>query len=91
MGKQPTTGQKKSKDQIAKAASQKKGTVKVYRLIIIRNGQREKLKKKLIMLSSLIKPHTNVLFKVFPKSENTSQSHKSSKNIKLSDQLLELS
>lgn len=91
MGKQPTTGQKKSKDQIIKAASQKKGTVKVHHLVILRNGQKEKLKKKLIMLSSLIKPLTNVLFKVFPKLENTSQSHKSSKNIKLSDQLLELS
>lgn len=30
MGKQPTTGQKKSKDSIAKAASQKKGGHKVY-------------------------------------------------------------
>jgi hypothetical protein len=29
MGKQPTTGQKKSKDTIAKAASQKKGGHKV--------------------------------------------------------------
>ena len=29
MGKQPTTGQKKSKDSIAKAASQKKGGHKV--------------------------------------------------------------
>jgi hypothetical protein len=28
-GKQPTTGQKKSKDQIAKAATQKKGGHKV--------------------------------------------------------------
>lgn len=28
-GKQPTTGQKKSKDQISKAASQKKGAHKV--------------------------------------------------------------
>ena len=30
MGKQPTTGQKKSKDSIAKAASQKKGEVKKW-------------------------------------------------------------
>lgn len=30
MGKQPTTGQKKSKDQIAKAATQKKGGHKVH-------------------------------------------------------------
>jgi len=30
MGKQPTTGQKKSKDSIAKAASQKKGGVKKW-------------------------------------------------------------
>lgn len=30
MGKQPTTGQKKSKDQIAKAATQKKGAHKVH-------------------------------------------------------------
>ena len=30
MGKQPTTGQKKSKDSIAKAASQKKGGHKVH-------------------------------------------------------------
>jgi small subunit ribosomal protein S25e len=30
MGKQPTTGQKKSKDTIAKAASQKKGPHKKW-------------------------------------------------------------
>ena len=32
-GKQPTAGQKKSKDQIAKAATQKKGAHKVYALL----------------------------------------------------------
>lgn len=36
MGKQPTTGQKKSKDTIAKAASQKKGGHKV---IIMTNSE----------------------------------------------------
>lgn len=35
MGKQPTTGQKKSKDQIMKAASQKKAAPKVFLFVIV--------------------------------------------------------
>ena len=83
MGKQPTTGQKKSKDQIAKAASQKKGAHKVIHTNIFRNGQREKLKKKLITLSSSTRQLTNVLSKESLKSESTFQSLKSLKSIKL--------
>jgi len=41
-------GQKKSKDSIAKAASQSKGPAKVH-LILYRNGIKVKLKKRLIM------------------------------------------
>lgn len=41
MGKQPTTGQKKSKDSIAKAASQKKGGHKVQYLVNIEMDERK--------------------------------------------------
>ena len=51
------TGQKKSKDQIAKAASQKKGGAKVPALIF-RNGPREKQKKNASTPSSSIEPPT---------------------------------
>lgn len=53
MGKQPAAGQKKSKESIAKAATQKKGGAKVI-LGWFRNGPREKSKKKLTMQSFLI-------------------------------------
>jgi hypothetical protein len=81
MGKQPVQGQKKSKDAIAKAASQKKAGAKVH-IPLVRNGPREKSKKKLITPSSLIKPHTTDLSLVSPNSENTSQPPPSSKNTK---------
>ncbi len=56
MAKQPA-GQKKSKESIAKAATQKKGGAKVlFRLR--RNGLRGKLKRKPIMQSSWIRPPT---------------------------------
>lgn len=54
MGKQPTLGQKKGKDAIAKAATQKQGGAKVI-IILIRNGPKEKSKKKLTMPYSSIK------------------------------------
>ena len=56
MGKQPATGQKKTKDAIAKAAAQQKkksGAKVIYPLC--RNGPKEKFTKNLIMLSSLIR------------------------------------
>lgn len=85
MGKQPTTGQKKSKDAISKAASQTKGTAKVPQCLF-RNGTRVKLKKKLIMPSSSIKlPMINTL-QVSPNLESTSPLQFSSKNTKLSAQ-----
>jgi hypothetical protein len=82
MGKQPVQGQKKTKDAIAKAASQKKAGAKVNQFTF-RNGLREKLKKKLIMLYSSIKPPTTGLSLVSPNSANTSQPLLLSKNIKL--------
>ena len=84
MGKQPVQGQKKSKDAIAKAASQKKAGAKVH-LPLVRNGPREKSKKKPITLSSLIKPPTTDLSLVSPNSENTFPPPLSSKNTKLLD------
>jgi hypothetical protein len=54
MGKQPTLGQKKGKDAIAKAATQKQGGTKVI-IFISRNGPKEKSKKKLTMPYSSIK------------------------------------
>lgn len=61
MGKQPVAGQKKSKDSIAKAATQKKGGHKVIKFNYLRNGRKEKLKKKSIMLYSSIKLHMTEL------------------------------
>ena len=90
MGKQPVQGQKKTKDAIAKAASQKKAGAKVH-LLLVRNGPREKSKKKPIMLSSSIKPPTTDLSLVSPNSESISPPLLSSKNTKLLDLLLESS
>jgi len=81
MGKQPVQGQKKSKDAIAKAASQKKAGAKVY-LPLSRNGPREKSKKKLITPYSLIKPLMTDLSQVSPNLENTSPPQVLSKNTK---------
>ena len=81
MGKQPVQGQKKSKDAISKAASQKKAGAKVH-IPLVRNGPREKSKKKLITPSSSIKPPTTDLSLVSPNSENTSPLLLSSKNTK---------
>lgn len=58
MGKQPTTGQKKSKDSIAKAATQKKAGVKVVGALC-RNGPRERPRRKQSMMSSSIRQVTN--------------------------------
>jgi hypothetical protein len=81
MGKQPVQGQKKSKDAIAKAASQKKAGAKVN-LLKFRNGLREKLKKKLITPYSLIKlPMTGISLASL-NSANTSQLQHLSKNTK---------
>lgn len=85
MGKQPVQGQKKTKDAIAKAASQKKAGAKVH-LLLVRNGPREKSKKKLITLSSSIKPPTTDSSPVFPNLENTFPLQLLSKNTKLSVQ-----
>jgi hypothetical protein len=90
MGKQPVQGQKKTKDAIAKAASQKKAGAKVH-LLLVRNGPREKSKKKPIMLFSSIKPPTTDLSLVSPNSESISPPLLSSKNTKLLDLLLESS
>jgi hypothetical protein len=81
MGKQPVQGQKKSKDAIAKAASQKKAGAKVY-LPLSRNGPREKSKKKLITPYSLIKPPMTDISQVSPNLENTSPPQFLSKNTK---------
>jgi hypothetical protein len=88
MGKQPTTGQKKSKDSIAKAASQSKGPAKVI-INSYRNGIREKLKKRLIMQYFLIDPHMIDLLQASLNLESTSQFQELSKNSKSSDQLLD--
>jgi len=85
MGKQPVQGQKKSKDSIAKAASQAKGPAKVID-ISCRNGTREKSRKRLITQSSSTEPLTIDLLLVSPNSESTSLFQESSKNIKSLDQ-----
>jgi len=82
MGKQPVQGQKKSKDAIAKAASQKKAGAKVN-LLTLRNGPREKSKKKLITPYSLIKLLMTDLSLVSLNLANTSQPQHLSKNTKL--------
>ena len=71
MGKQPAAGQKKSKDSIAKAATQKKGGAKVV-IVSFRNGLRVKLKRRLIMQSFLIGLPTIESSAVFPNSASTS-------------------
>ena len=81
MGKQPVQGQKKSKDAISKAASQKKAGAKVY-LPSSRNGPREKSKKKPITQYSSIRPPTTDSSQVSPNSANTSPPQPSSKNTK---------
>ena len=81
MGKQPVQGQKKSKDAIAKAASQKKAGAKVI-LLTFRNGPREKSKKKPITPYSSIKLPTTDSSPVSPNSANTSQPQPLSKNTK---------
>ena len=82
MGKQPEKGQKKSKDSIAKAASQSKGPAKVV-FNLCRNAIREKSRKRLIMQYFSIEPHTIDLLQASPNSANTSPSQESSKNSKL--------
>lgn len=52
MAKQPTTGQKKSKADIAKAAAQKKGGRKVLTIRYQRNGPRERSRRRLTTPSS---------------------------------------
>ena len=52
MAKQPTTGQKKTKEQIAKAASQKKSARKVIAFLQPRNGPRARSKRNPTMQSS---------------------------------------
>ena len=75
---------KKTNDAISKAASQSKGIAKVN-IHRNRNGPREKLKKKLIMLSFWIALHMIRSLPVSPKPENTFPPHLSSKNSKLLD------
>ena len=58
MGKQPVQGQKKSKDAIAKAATQKKKVATKVNPPSLRNGPRAKSKKKLITLFSSTRPLT---------------------------------
>jgi len=81
---------KKTKDAISKAASQSKGIAKVN-IHRNRNGPREKLKKKLIMLSFWIALHMIRSLPVSPKPENTFPPHLSSKNSKLLAPSLECS
>lgn len=83
MGKQPAAGQKKSKESIAKAATQKKGGAKVF-LVLLRNGPRAKLKKRLIMQSSLIGQPTTGSSTASPNLANTSPLPHSFKSSKLS-------
>lgn len=90
MGKQPVQGQKKSKDSIAKAATQKKAGAKVAHLLF-RNGPREKSKKKPTTPSSSIRPPTIESLQVSPSSASTSPSLPSSRNTKSSAQSPELS
>ena len=71
MAKAPA-GTKKSKDASAKAATQKTGATKVN-YPLRRNGQREKLKKKLTTLFSLTKPTMTESLLVSPSSANTFQ------------------
>lgn len=76
-------GTKKSKDAIAKAATQKKGGAKVE-FILRRNGPRVKSKKKLTMQSFLIEQPTIRSSQVSPSSASTSlhqPSLKSSKSL----------
>ena len=75
-------GTKKSKDAIAKAATQKKGGAKVTS-ILHRNGLREKLKKKLTMQSSSIELLTIRSSQASPSSESTSLHQPSLKSSKL--------
>ena len=81
MGKQPVQGQKKTKDAISKAASQKKAGAKVH-LPKSRNGLKEKSKKKLITQSSSIKPTMTGSLQESPNSANTSPLQLLSKNTK---------
>lgn len=75
-------GTKKSKDAIAKAATQKKGGAKVTSLLR-RNGPREKSKKKLTMQSSSIELPTIRSSQVSPSSASTSPHQPSLKSSKL--------
>ena len=75
-------GTKKSKDAIAKAATQKKGATKVY-TPPFRNGPREKSKKKPTMQSSSTGPPTTDSSPVSPNSASTSPLPPLSKNTKL--------
>lgn len=84
MGKQPVAGNKKSKDSIAKAATQSKGPAKVI-VLWYRNGTRVKSRKKLITQYFSIELHTIDLLPASPNSENTSTSQESSKNSRSSD------
>lgn len=81
----PKAVEKKSKDSIAKAATQKKGGAKVIH-VLSRNGPREKSKKKPTTPSSSIRPPTIDSLQVFPSSASTSPPLFSSRNTKLSDQ-----
>lgn len=73
---------KKTKDAIAKAASQSKGITKVN-IHQNRNGPREKLKRKPTMLSFWIALLMIRSSPVSPRLENTFPPHLSSKNSKL--------
>lgn len=81
----PKAVEKKSKDSIAKAATQKKAGAKVIHLLS-RNGPREKSKKKPTTPSSSIRPPTIESLQVSPSSESTSPPLSSSRNTKSSDQ-----
>ena len=83
-------GTKKSKDQIAKAANQKKGGAKVFISYIRRNGPRERQKKNQSMPSSLTDPLMKGSLQVSLSSADTSPSQELSKNIKSQDPLLAL-
>lgn len=73
MGKQPVQGQKKSKDAISKAASQKKAPTKVC-LSLVRNGPRAKSKKKPITQSFSTRPLMINTSPAFPRLASTSLS-----------------
>ncbi len=80
MAKQPA-GQKKSKESIAKAATQKKGGAKVI-LVVCRNGPRVKSKRKLTTQSFLTKQPMIDLSQVSPSWASTSQHPPSLKSTK---------